>query len=410
MKVSKFAKRALALAVCLVMLTALAAPALALTMFPHTVTTATPVYSSNNTASAQIGSFNVNDTVGVTGKDSASAFYQVYDQATSKYGWIPMTTVSNNATSSTITAMRAVNGSIAVTPVAGSTTSTTGTAGYVTNCSSWVYYRSSASTASSARAGKISKNAVVSILGTSGSFTKCLYNGQTVYIDSRYVTSGTPSSSSGSTSTANGSATITNCSSWVSMRKSASSKSTRLYKLNKGTAVTVLGTSGEYTKISYKSKTGYVLSTYVGGSTGGSTTANTGASSKAGTGGVRIARNSSVTRNAVLNTMNQFKAKNSDVVGMMNILDGQITEPILYDASGSFFYNDHDVNKASNSTGAIYSLYNGLPRNNVISGHNMRQSGTMFHRLHHLQERALGYNMCQAVNAGTNHSIGDVPD
>ncbi|MDO5112029.1 MAG: SH3 domain-containing protein [Clostridia bacterium] len=58
-------------------------------------------------------------------------------------------------------------------------------------------------------------------------------------------------------------ATIANCSSWVSMRSEASSKSKRLYKLNKGKSVTVLGTEGSYTKIKYDGKTGYVLSTYV---------------------------------------------------------------------------------------------------------------------------------------------------
>lgn len=407
MKLLKLAKRGLALIVCLVMMLAVAAPAMAdITMHPRMVTQATPVYEKDSTTSTQLGSFSSGDIVGVTAKNASNTFYQIYDQTTKLYGWVPMAVVANtNTTSSPITPMRAINNSL--TPVATTTTTTTatstGTAGYITNCNSWVYYRSSASTASSAKAGKISKNAVVSILGTSGSFTKCLYNGNTVFIDSRYVTSGTPSSSGGSVSS--GSATITNCSSWVSMRKSASSSSTRLYKLNKGTVVTVLGTSGSYTKVSYNGKTGFVLSTYV--SAGSSTATST---SKTGTGSIRVPRNSSTALASTQAVLKQYQGINSDVVGVMNVLNGFIVQPIMYENSGSFFYHTHDYTKAVNNTGAVYSLYNGYPRNNVISGHNMRTSGGMFHKLHHLQERAKGYNTCQAVNAGVNHSIADVPD
>ncbi len=68
------------------------------------------------------------------------------------------------------------------------------------------------------------------------------------------ATASTSSSSTG---------TVTNCSSWVSMRKKADSKSSRVAKVKKGASITILGTSGEYTKCSYNGKTGYILSSYI---------------------------------------------------------------------------------------------------------------------------------------------------
>lgn len=62
---------------------------------------------------------------------------------------------------------------------------------------------------------------------------------------------------------ASNTATVANCTSWVSMRSKAKSSASRVAKVPKGTTVTVLGTSGTYTKCSYDGKTGYILSTYV---------------------------------------------------------------------------------------------------------------------------------------------------
>lgn len=56
---------------------------------------------------------------------------------------------------------------------------------------------------------------------------------------------------------------VANCSQWVSMRESASSSSKRLAKVPLNASVTILGTSGNYTKVTYNSKTGYILSTYI---------------------------------------------------------------------------------------------------------------------------------------------------
>ena len=51
-----------------------------------------------------------------------------------------------------------------------------------------------------------------------------------------------------------------------------------------------------------------------------------------------------------------------------------------------------------------------MVRNNTITGHNMRQSGTMFHQLHYLQEKTLGYTVHQTTDAGAKKgSLASIP-
>ena len=152
--------------------------------------------------------------------------------------------------------------------------------------------------------GTIAKGTKVSILGTSGSWTKVktTINGTSVtgYVLTVYITedtSGASSSSSAassSTTTASGttlsataSTTATtktgkvNASS-VNVRSGAGTSYTSYGTVSKGTAVKILGTSGSWTKVTVTvknaSKTGYILSTYI---TEDKTTANTTTSSTA---------------------------------------------------------------------------------------------------------------------------------
>ncbi|MDD4074657.1 MAG: SH3 domain-containing protein [Eubacteriales bacterium] len=57
--------------------------------------------------------------------------------------------------------------------------------------------------------------------------------------------------------------TIDNCQNWVSLRKSASSSSDRIAKVTKGSSVSIIETSGTYTKVDYAGTTGYILSSYI---------------------------------------------------------------------------------------------------------------------------------------------------
>ncbi len=81
----------------------------------------------------------------------------------------------------------------------------------------------------------------------------------------------------------------------------------------------------------------------------------------------------------------EAKKINSDTVGWIKVPGTNIDYPIMYDKSGKWFYNTHDINKKSTDAGSIYTYYGDVTRNIIISGHNMRQSGTMFHELHKVQ-------------------------
>lgn len=76
-------------------------------------------------------------------------------------------------------------------------------------------------------------------------------------------------------------------------------------------------------------------------------------------------------------------AINDDVIGWIKVPNTNIDYPILYDKK--FYYNAHDIYKKSSDYGCIYTYYNILTRNNTVTGHNMRKSGTMLHELHKLQ-------------------------
>lgn len=118
---------------------------------------------------------------------------------------------------------------------------------------------------------------LLGVAGTALAAPKAVALGSGISVGGVTVTGGSSSSESGSqTPAAVQTGTIVNCSSWVSMRKTASSSSPRVAKLNKGVTVTILGTSGTYYKVSYNNQEGYVSAQYVQlSSTGSSTNTNT---------------------------------------------------------------------------------------------------------------------------------------
>ena len=99
------------------------------------------------------------------------------------------------------------------------------------------------------------------------------------------------------------------------------------------------------------------------------------------------------------------RAKNSDTVGWFAISGTNIEYPIMY--GDNWYYANHDLNKKEITSGSIYSHFSdayyasflsqtniNLKQNIVITGHNSRVSGTMFHQLHHIQEVNLGKTKC----------------
>ncbi len=88
------------------------------------------------------------------------------------------------------------------------------------------------------------------------------------------------------------------------------------------------------------------------------------------------------------------EAVNSDVVGWIAIDGTVISYPIMYSAKTQWYYNNRNLQKEKIESGSIFAFYNQYVQNNVITGHNSRVSGTMFHQLHHVQEYNMGETTC----------------
>lgn len=92
----------------------------------------------------------------------------------------------------------------------------------------------------------------------------------------------------------------------------------------------------------------------------------------------------------------EMYAENKDTVGWITIARTNIDYPVMFDASGEWYYNTHTPEKAKADSGSIYSyyFYSDDLKNMVVTGHNSRPSGSMFHQLHHIQEFNLGNSNC----------------
>lgn len=90
------------------------------------------------------------------------------------------------------------------------------------------------------------------------------------------------------------------------------------------------------------------------------------------------------------------RAANEDTVGWIAIPKTNVSYQIMFDKSGKWYYNDHNPEKEATESGSIYAYYYGVPelKNIVVTGHNSRPSGSMFHQLHHIQEFNLGQAKC----------------
>ena len=134
----------------------------------------------------------------------------------------------------------------------------------ITNCNSWVNVREKASS-SSKKLGTAKKGKVYKLLAVEGKWYKIQYTSSQVgYVFHTYVKTGSGSVPDPDPEpTPIGKAYIVNVKTAVNVRKKASSNSTKLGTLKKGTEVTVTGTSGKWTQISYKGGIAYVFSQYV---------------------------------------------------------------------------------------------------------------------------------------------------
>lgn len=133
-----------------------------------------------------------------------------------------------------------------------------------------VRVRSGASTASSVL-GAVNSGKTMDITGVNGSWYKVSYNGSEGYVYSQYMTlsyNGSSSSatsgssaSSGSSSSSSGTGTINAY--YVRMRSGPGTGYRILGTYNKGTAMTVTGSDGDWYKVSCDGSEGYVYKTYL---------------------------------------------------------------------------------------------------------------------------------------------------
>jgi len=130
----------------------------------------------------------------------------------------------------------------------------------VANCTNWVSLRKTAST-SAERISPVHLGELVKVVGTSGEFVKCTYNGKTGYILAAYLK--TTSISSSATILPNQKIT-TLYGGNVALRASASTSSARLDSIPTGAIVTacVKENSG-WVKCVYNGQTGYVYAKYL---------------------------------------------------------------------------------------------------------------------------------------------------
>ena len=117
---------------------------------------------------------------------------------------------------------------------------------------------------------RLEQGAEVSVVGESGSYYKVFYNERNGYVLKQYIgdksATPTPASSSKTSSTTGGVTGFpyqTTTRDKVNMRRSPSSGSVILERLEAGVELTVEGESGDYVKVRYNGVSGYVIAAYV---------------------------------------------------------------------------------------------------------------------------------------------------
>lgn len=370
----KVLKRITAVALCALML-AFAVPVLA---FPSTgtVTISTSIFSASNGAQAiaTLGSGQVQIL------DQEGNYYKIaVGQGGYDFGYIATSAVTLDSSSTGTT-----------TPVTTDTSATpTGNPGYITGVKNDAPLRSEPSK-SGTLIENVRLNSTVSILGTSGDYTQvATAAGNTGYILSKYVASGTPTAASYSAGAAAGADTVmleapvtmVSTAKTIYMRKTptSSTKSANLVKKltsMKGKAVSVLGSAGtEYLYASYDGYTGYVKAADLA-------PAATGAA----------AQMSYATGDKAQDKWGEIVKIDGTNIGSAygKLYDNNIYCNGMNSKGSDFYYNAY--------SGKKNYFYMFSPQNagvHVLMSHNMQSSKTGGHYLHHVQNAWLGKSKCE---------------
>jgi len=110
---------------------------------------------------------------------------------------------------------------------------------------------------------RIDKGETISVLGETGDYYHIKYKGRDGYAMKQYILAITPAATPLPNMTATGYPYVTTTSSVVNMRKSASTSSDLVKRLNAGTVITVEGVSGVFLKITCDGAQGYVMAEFV---------------------------------------------------------------------------------------------------------------------------------------------------
>lgn len=252
--------------------------------------------------------------------------------------------------------------------------------------------------ASSGSAASLSKGATITITGESGTFYEAKSGTKTGYVLKSVVTlmaETTPLSGTGTTNKNS-----------VKMYKAASTTAGVATTISKsGSTVTLLGENGNFYEVKYGTKTGFVEKTLItvsGGATGGTATTGGTDTGKVTTvndvSAIKVTPGSGKLSSTASSGLSAAQKKNSDTIGYINLAGTNIQQPILHRKNNYTYYSSRDINGKSSSAGSVHTVYASMMRNNTITAHNMRGSNNMFHQLHHIQEKALGYSTCQTTD------------
>ncbi|MDY3827275.1 MAG: SH3 domain-containing protein [Clostridium sp.] len=142
------------------------------------------------------------------------------------------------------------------------------TKGTVTGVNTSLNVRSGASTSASI-IGTLKNGAKVEITGESGNWYKINYNGKVGYVYKSYIkkgttgTTGTTGGDGGTSTTTEKKGVVVGISTTLNVRSGASTSASIIGTLRNGAQVTIIGESGNWYKIKFNERVGYVSKDYV---------------------------------------------------------------------------------------------------------------------------------------------------
>lgn len=199
--------------------------------------------------------------------------------------------------------------------------------------------------------GSYKEGTKVTCYGTSGSWTKVKYDGETRYVSTQYLSTKAPSSGSSSSSfTETSTTTYTRyvTASSLNVRSGASTSSSVVGTYREGTKVTCYGTSGSWTKVKYNGVTRYVSTQYLSASAPSSGSSGSSSSSS------NAATNSSSKGQQVANYALQFVG-NPYVWGGTSLTNGSDCSGFTQSVYKHFGYSIPRTSASQRSAGKAVS-------------------------------------------------------